>query len=381
MEAETFDFSRFGEGVESDVGEAYEMETFKTISGDVEDNERLTTSYDTTHLTGEALSEMQERHLKDAVDTWVRTIKKAYQYTGTARITIDDFKLSNGRLYLRDGTIELTDGAPGRYKAISELKSMSGSGFPIMLIKRILPDLETQGRPLERAGLDVLRNGLQDVTRAVEAASSESTEQAAGDVSAAIGRLPPNIVGVPTARYQNFLRQLRSYETVLSRYAAQRADHLSKAAELERDLRTAERRLDTTDFVDDIEAMEDLGKEIKMMREQRETHLAEAARFDVESRSQISQIRESVLSVLNVDTPILTRIRNLFREQGITIAATLAALGLIINFIVDQNQECSGWSEAGQPSEGEPAYRGGHWQPGAGAGHGRHRSPSAGHTV
>jgi hypothetical protein len=84
MEAETFDFSRFGEGVESDVGEAYEMETFKTISGDAEDNERLTTSYDTTHLTGDALSEMQERHLKDAVDTWVRTIKKAYQYTGTA---------------------------------------------------------------------------------------------------------------------------------------------------------------------------------------------------------------------------------------------------------------------------------------------------------
>jgi hypothetical protein len=334
MEAEVFDFSRFGEGVESDAGEAYEMETFKTISGDVEDNERLTTSYDTTHLTGDALSEMQERHLKDAVDTWVRTIKKAYQYTGTARITIDDFKLSNGRLYLKDGTVELTDGAPGRYKAISELKPLSGSGFPIMLIKRILPDLETQGRPLERAGLAVLRDGLKDLTRAVEAASSESTEQAAGDVSASIGRLPPNIVGVPTARYQNFLRQLRSYETVLSRYAAQRADHLSQAAELERGIRAAERRLDTTDFVDDIEAMDDLSKEIKMMREQRETHLAEAARFDVESRSQFSQIRESVLSFLNVDTPLLTRIRNLYREQGVTFATTITALGLIIDFII-----------------------------------------------
>jgi hypothetical protein len=260
---------------------------------------------------------------------------------------------------------------------------MSGSGFPIMLIKRILPDLETQGRPLERAGLDVLRNGLQDVTRAVEAASSESTEQAAGDVSAAIGRLPPNIVGVPTARYQNFLRQLRSYETVLSRYAAQRADHLSKAAELERDLRTAERRLDTTDFVDDIEAMEDLGKEIKMMREQRETHLAEAARFDVESRSQISQIRESVLSVLNVDIPILTRLWNFAREQWLLVITTLTSLGLIIKDIITKIKNALARSEAGQPSEGEPAYRGGHWRPGAGTagGHGRHRSPNAGHAV
>jgi predicted component of type VI protein secretion system len=122
----------------------------------------------------------------------------------------------------------------GRYKAISELRGVNGTGFPITRIKEIFPDLETQGRPLERAGLAVLRDGLKDVTRAVEAASSEITEQATTDVSASINRLPKNIVGVPTARYQNFLRQLRSYETVLSRFAAQRADHLSKAAELER---------------------------------------------------------------------------------------------------------------------------------------------------
>jgi hypothetical protein len=337
MEAEVFDFSRFEEaGETAGTGEAYEMETFKTISGDAVDNERLTTSYDTTYLSGDALSEMQERHLKDAVDTWVRTIKKAYQYTGTTRITTGDFKLSGGRLYIKDGTVELTDGAPGRYKAISELKMMDGRGFPIQHIREMFPDLETRGRPLERAGLDVLRNGLQDVTSAVDAASADNTEQAVSNINAAIERLPPSIVGVPTARYQNLLRQLRSYETVLSRYAAQRADHLSKAAELERDLKTAERRLETTDFVTDAEAMEDLGKEIKMMREQRETHLAEAARFDVESRSQFSQIRESVLSVLNLDIPLLTRIRNLFREQGVTITTTLIALGLIIDFIVEK---------------------------------------------
>jgi hypothetical protein len=141
----------------------------------------------------------------------------------------------NGRLYLKDGPVELTDGVSGGYKAISELKPLSGTGFPITRIKEIFPDLETQGRPLERAGLAVLRDGLKDVTRALEAASSESTEQAVGRrLAHRSNRLPPNIVGVPTARYQNFLRQLRSYETVLSRYAAQRADHLSKAAELER---------------------------------------------------------------------------------------------------------------------------------------------------
>jgi hypothetical protein len=41
METEAFDFSRFGEGAGRRLGGEYEMETFKTISGDVEDNERL----------------------------------------------------------------------------------------------------------------------------------------------------------------------------------------------------------------------------------------------------------------------------------------------------------------------------------------------------
>jgi hypothetical protein len=62
--------------------------------------------------------------------------------------------------------------------------------------------------------------------------------------------------------------------------------------------------------------------------------LSEAARFDVEARSQISQIRETVASVMNVDQPLATRIRNLFREQRITIASIITAIGFIISTIV-----------------------------------------------
>jgi hypothetical protein len=80
--------------------------------------------------------------------------------------------------------------------------------------------------------------------------------------------------------------------------------------------------------------MEDLAKEIRLMQEQRETHHAEAARFDVEARSQISQIRETIAGVLNADQPLITRMRNLLREQGITVASILTALGFIICTLV-----------------------------------------------
>jgi hypothetical protein len=153
-------------------------------------------------------------------------------------------------------------------------------------------------------------------------------------IQVSINSLPTNIVGVPIARYQNFLRQLQSYETVLARYAAQRADHLSQAAELEREINKSEKWYDTTDFGEDIEGRDALTKEIRQMREQREVHLSEAARFDVEARSQISQIRETVASVMNVNLPLMTRIRNLFREQGVTIASVITAISFIISTIV-----------------------------------------------
>lgn len=70
------------------------------------------------------------------------------------------------------------------------------------------------------------------------------------------------------------------------------------------------------------------------MREQREVHVGEAVRFDVEERSQISQNRETVASVMNVDQLLVSRIRNLFREQKITIESILTAIGFIISAIV-----------------------------------------------
>jgi hypothetical protein len=149
---EGFDFNRFED--DRPAGEEYELETFDYISGDLADNERLETSYDTTYLTGDALSEIEGRHLQDAVDTWGRTIKKAYRYTGITRLRVEDFRLDkDGRLYLREGNVELMDGVRGRYKPISELKSLGGTAFPYTRIKEIFPDVETQGRPLGRAEL------------------------------------------------------------------------------------------------------------------------------------------------------------------------------------------------------------------------------------
>ena len=56
--------------------------------------------------------------------------------------------------------------------------------------------------------------------------------------------------------------------------------------------------------------------------------------LDQESRSQARQIRDSLYRVLDENTTLAERIRNLFREQGVTIASILTAIGLAISTLV-----------------------------------------------
>ena len=51
-------------------------------------------------------------------------------------------------------------------------------------------------------------------------------------------------------------------------------------------------------------------------------------------RTQFSRIQETIERVLNEDTTLAERLRTLFREQGVTIASILTALGFIVSTIV-----------------------------------------------
>jgi len=59
-------------------------------------------------------------------------------------------------------------------------------------------------------------------------------------------------------------------------------------------------------------------------------------------RSQFSRIRATVTRILNDDTTLAERLRTLFREQGVTIASLLTALGFIISTCVG-NPERTRW--------------------------------------
>ena len=52
-------------------------------------------------------------------------------------------------------------------------------------------------------------------------------------------------------------------------------------------------------------------------------------------RNQITSFKETIAKVLDKDTSLGEKIRTLFREQGITIASILTAIGMAIGVLVE----------------------------------------------
>ena len=88
------------------------------------------------------------------------------------------------------------------------------------------------------------------------------------------------------------------------------------------------KRPGTSERADQIE------REIQKAKDQLRATQDSIDTLDQESRSQARQICDSLYRVLDENTTLAERIRNLFREQGVTIASILAAIGLAISTLV-----------------------------------------------
>ena len=70
-------------------------------------------------------------------------------------------------------------------------------------------------------------------------------------------------------------------------------------------------------------------------------------------KNQITSFKETIAKVLDKDTSLAEKIRTLFREQGITIASILTAIGMAIGVLVEASLPGGGDGGA-TASGGEP---------------------------
>ena len=155
------------------------------------------------------------------------------------------------------------------------------------------------------------------------------------------GEITPAVADQTIASVQNILAVLTSegYTTqdilgmckALERSRGELTNNLAKLSELDEHIALEKRKLEE---VPDEATKDEIAKRLRDLQDLRATRLEAVSSTRGALRSQFSRIRETLHRILHEDKTLAERIKTLFREQGITIASVLTAIGMIISTIV-----------------------------------------------
>ena len=79
---------------------------------------------------------------------------------------------------------------------------------------------------------------------------------------------------------------------------------------------------------------EDITKQIDDLKEDLKVRQESIDLLKGRLKSQITSFKETIAKVLDSNTSLAEKIRTLFREQGITIASILTAIGMAIGYLL-----------------------------------------------
>ena len=132
------------------------------------------------------------------------------------------------------------------------------------------------------------------------------------------------------------MREFLGIDKALRRVQGEIINNTAKLFELDKQLDRDQGKL--KEIKDDPSYSEELKERIQerieMQKLNEKLDLRSSSMNKKELRSQVSRIKETITKILDSDTSLAEKLRSLFREQGITIAAVLTAIGIIISTIV-----------------------------------------------
>ena len=186
--------------------------------------------------------------------------------------------------------------------------------------------------------------------------AQEKIKQARAKLPEGSEEITPAVADQAIASVQNILAVLTSegYTTrdilgmckALERSRGELTNNLAKLSELDEHIALEKRKLEEAP---NEAAKDEIAKRLRDLQNQRASRLEAASATREALRSQISRLRETLHRVLHEDKTLAERIKTLFREQGITIASILTALGMVISTIVLAIPSGSGGAAPPQP--------------------------------
>lgn len=131
------------------------------------------------------------------------------------------------------------------------------------------------------------------------------------------------------------MREIEALNQSLQTIRGEIANNLSKLGQLDEDINKEKQKLaDADDLNLEQEVKNRISKRLKDLQEEKAIRLEVLSNNREQLRTQVSRIKNTIQRILYEDTTLAERIRTLFREQGITIASILTALGFAISTLV-----------------------------------------------
>ena len=240
----------------------------------------------------------------------------------------DYFKLEGGELYYIGSRKPLT--TEGKLKSVGMLADILGKnrlrrlGFNIPVGKITA----RQAVMLNKAAEELPSES--DITKADDI---ELVEKTSGIIS--------QIKDVQTDTedlFENPLRELLGLDKQLRTIRGSLKVEVAKKVELKEHITKERRKLE--EFreypgVYDDAMKEDITKRIDALNDELATRQESIDLLKGRLKNQITSFKETIAKVLDKDTSLGEKIRTLFREQGITIASILTAIGMAIGVLVE----------------------------------------------
>ena len=243
----------------------------------------------------------------------------------------DYFKLEDRELYYKGSRKSLM--TEGKLKSVGRIVDIVGKnklrrlGFNIP----VGPITAQQAVMLNKAAEELPSES--DITKADDIELQEIAEKASGIIS--------QIKDVQTDTedlFEHPLHELLGLDKQLRSIRGSLKVEVAKKVELEEHIKKEYRKIEEfreyPGVYDDV-MREDITKRIDALNDELSTRQESIDLLKGRLRNQITSFKKTIAKVLDKDTSLGKKIITLFREQGITIASILTAIGMAIGVLVE----------------------------------------------
>ena len=257
----------------------------------------------------------------------------------------DYFKLEDGELYYRGKRKPLT--TKGVLKSVGMLADILGKsgllnlGFDLPVgkltaLQAVMLNKATEELPFE-----------SDITRADDIELQEIAEKASGIISQ-ISDVQTNTDDL----FEHPLQELLGLDKQLRSIRGSLKVEVAKKVQLEEQITKEHRKLEEFrkypgEYDDAMK--EDITKRIDALNDELKVGQKSIDLLKGRLKSQIMTFKETIAEVLDKDISLGEKIRTLFREQGITIASILTAIGMAIGVLAEALLPGGGTASGGEP--------------------------------